>query len=126
MKFLFRSVALAALGLAAPWVALAADMPKELHGAYVMEGGSCSSMQKAYKEMGMWDGVRIGKQGVSFIESSCEAVRVAKGAGGAYAVNFKCAGEGEEWVFTGSYKLSGKTLTISSAEGSERFQRCGK
>lgn len=106
--------------------AQAADMPKELNGRYVQEAGNCAEMQKAYKDTGMWDGVIVGKAGVGFIESSCDATRVTKAAGGAYTVGFKCSGEGEEWNFTGTYKVSGNVLTVSTKDGSERYKRCGK
>lgn len=106
--------------------AQAADMPKEMHGRYVAEAGNCAEMQKAYKEVGMWDGVVVGKSGVGFIESSCDATRVSKAAAGAYTVLFKCSGEGEEWNFTGTYKLTGNVLTVSTKDGSERYKRCAK
>jgi hypothetical protein len=104
----------------------AADMPKEMYGRYVQETGSCAEMQKAYKDTGMWDGVVVGKTGVGFIESSCDAARVSKAPGGAYNVGFKCSGEGEEWTFNAAYKLAGSVLTISTKDGAQRYKRCGK
>ena len=106
--------------------AQAADMPKEMHGRYVQEGGNCADMQKAYKETGMWDGMIVGKSGVGFIESSCDATKVSKGAGGSVNVGFKCSGEGEEWTFNAVYKLAGAVLTVSTKDGAERYKRCGK
>ena len=112
--------------LATAAMAQAADMPKELHGRYVSEAGNCAEMQKSYKESGMWDGVIVAKTGVGFIESSCDATRVSKAAGGAYTVVFKCSGEGEEWNFTGTYKVSGNVLTVSTQDGAERYKRCSR
>ena len=106
--------------------AQAADMPKEMHGRYVQEAVNCGEMQKAYKETGMWDGMIVDKSGVGFIESSCDATKVSKGAGGAINVGFKCSGEGEEWAFNAAYKLAGAVLTVSTKEGSERYKRCSK
>lgn len=112
--------------LLAAAAAQAADMPKEMHGRYVQESGNCNEMQKAYKETGMWDGMIVGKSGVGFIESSCDATQVRKGAGGVVNVGFKCSGEGEEWTFSGTYKLAGAVLTVSTKDGTERYKRCGK
>lgn len=106
--------------------AQAANMPAELLGTYVSDSANCAQVQKSYKQTGMFDGAIVGKGGTSFIESSCEAKRVSKTADGAYSVFMKCSGEGEEWEFTGTYKISGPVLTIASKDGSERFKRCGK
>lgn len=126
MKTPFASITLTACIVGMSPLAHAADMPAELFGRYASESSSCAQIQKSHKETGMWDGVIVSKGGVSFIESSCDAARVSKTGAGAYALVLKCSGEGEEWDVKANYKLAGTALTISTADGAERFKRCGK
>jgi len=126
MKIKIASAVFAFSALLPTHWAQAASIPQELLGRYIAPSGSCAESQKAFKETGMWDGVIIDKDRISFIESSCDVSRLSKSGTSSYALILKCSGEGEEWNDKATYKIAGSTLTITSKDGSENFKRCGR
>lgn len=107
-------------------LAHATEMPNELIGNYVQETSSCAEITRLHNEMGVWDGIIVSKTGTSFFESSCNLSQATKTAPGTYSLVLNCSGEGENWDANASYKLSGNSLTINTADGSEYFKRCSQ
>lgn len=101
--------------------AFSAEMPTQLIGSYSTD---CSSTSSSYKETGMWDGIRIEKNGVKLMEGECKVAKAVKVLPNEYLVTLNCSIEGENSTLNETYKPSGSILTVVSNGESVKYSRC--